>query len=338
MDQFDEPGATVAGIVRRCQRIASLRGDGIALAWLGIEAMDVTNEFKGSSEAKRTSLAARLLEAMPSAEASEKWAAEYHGYLVRRRLAQGAEEACLLSAQQIEGTVQMLRDQEAGLADPPPGMHTYDLGKYVADRQRMHTTYLTTRIPLDNILARVKDRLWEFLTETEHELTFGEATSETFDRLRSFVDRQLTTISPPALDQFQTAYRRLKDGGDEDRAHALTSCRRVLKTLADELYPARRDPVVGSDGKQHVLTDGAFVNRLLQYVSETVGNHENGAVVQATVKDIDARLSALNDLASKGVHADVTTYEVDTCVVQTYLVVADLLRIRERAGLTTTPS
>lgn len=122
---------------------------------------------------------------------------------------------------------------------PPPGLHTYDLGKYVADQQKSRMTCVTLRIPLENILARIKDRLWVFLTETEHELTFGEATAETFDRLRSYVDRQLTTISAPALNQFQTAYRRLKDGGDEDRAHALTSCRRVLKTLADELYPPR---------------------------------------------------------------------------------------------------
>lgn len=338
MDQFDEPGMTVAALLRRCQRIASLRGDGVALAWLGLEATDVSNEFQGLSEAKRTSLAARLLKSMPSAEANEEWSAEYHGYIVRRRLEQGSAEACLLSVQQIEANVQMLRDQEAGLEDPPPGMHTYDLGKYVADRQKMHMTYTTTRIPLDNILARVKDRLWVFLTETEHELTFGEATAETFDRLRSFVDRQLTTVSPPALEQFQTAYRRLKDGGDEDRVHALTSCRRVLKTLADELYAARPEPVLGSDGRQHVLTDAAFINRLLQFVSEAVGKHENGAVVQAALKDIDARLSALNALASKGVHADVTTYEVDTCVVQTYLVVADLLRIRERASVATKSS
>jgi len=74
-----------------------------------------------------------------------------------------------------------------------------------------------------------------------------------------------------------------------------------------------------------------FVNRLVQYVAETVGKHANGAVVQAALEDVGARLGALNDLASKGVHADVTTYEVDTCVVQTYLVVADVLRIRERA-------
>jgi hypothetical protein len=108
---------------------------------------------------------------------------------------------------------------------------------------------------------------------------------------------------------------------------------RLPRAGACEFYPARSEPVTGADGKSHVLSDAAFVNRLLQYVTETVGKHENGAVVQATLKDVDARLSTLNDLASKGVHADATTYEVDTCVVQTYLVVADVLRIRERATI-----
>ncbi len=111
------------------------------------------------------------------------------------------------SVQQIEDTVRLLRDQEAGLVDPPLGMHTYDLGQYVAAQEKSRTLYVTTRVPLENILARIKGRLWEFLTETEHEVTFGEAPAETFDRLRSYVDRQLATISPLAFEQFQTAYR-----------------------------------------------------------------------------------------------------------------------------------
>lgn len=56
------------------------------------------------------------------------------------------------------------------------------------------------------------------------------------------------------------------------------------------------------------------------------------AVVRVTLQGVDSRLRALNELASKGVHAGVTAYEVDTCVVQTYLVAADVLRIHERAN------
>lgn len=333
MDQFDAPSMTVTALTRRCQRIASLRGDGMAVAWLGLEMSDVQNQYENKSDAPRESLAVRLLRAIPGDEANARWSAEYHGYTSRRRLQPDRAEANLRSVQQTEETVQMLREQEAAsLIPPPPGMNTFDLGKHVADQQQLRARLVTSRIPLENILARIKNRLWEFLTETEYELTLGEATAETFDRLRSYVDNQLTTISPLALDQFQTAYRRLKDGGSEDRAHAVTSCRRVLKTLADELYPARLEPVIGSDGKEHVLNDPAFVNRLLQYIAETVGKHENGGGIQATLEDLGARLHALNELASKGVHADVKAYEVDTCVVQTYLVIADVLGIRERAN------
>jgi hypothetical protein len=46
---------------------------------------------------------------------------------------------------------------------------------------------------------------------------------------------------------------------------------------------------------------------------------------------VGKRVAAVNELANKGVHADIGEYEVDSCVVQTYLVVADLLRIREKA-------
>ena len=333
MDQFDAPGVTVAALTRRCQRVASLRGDAMALAWLWLESTDVANEYENKSEAMRESLAARLLKVIPGNEANDKWRVEYNGYIRRRRVRPEGQEANLRSVQQIEDLLQMLRQEEAAtLVTPPPGMHSYDLAKHVSDQAQIRARLVESRVAIETVLARIKNRLWEFLTETEYELTFGEATAETFDRLRSYVDRQLTTISQPALEQFQTAYRRLKDGGNEDRAHALTSCRRVLKTLADQLYPASSDPVKGVDGKSRVLSDAMFVNRLLQYVAEAVGKHENGAVVQAALEDVATRLRALNDLASKGVHADVTTYEVDSCVVQTYMVVADLLRIRERAA------
>lgn len=333
LDQFDAPSMTTAALARRCHRIASLRGDGVALAWLWLETTDVQNQREDTSDGKRESLAARLLKNLPADEAEVRWSAEYHGYITRRRLQPDKPEANLRSLQQIEELAQLLREQEAAALVPaPPGMHTYDLGKHLAEQQQLRTRLVTSRMPLESVLARVKSRLWEFLIETEHELTFGEAAADTFERLRSYVDGQLTTISPPALEQFQVAYRRLKDGGDEDRAHALTSCRRVLKTLADQLYPARPEPVAGSDGRTHAVNDAAFVNRLLQYVAETVGTHENGAVVQATLQDVGARLGALNALASKGVHAEVTGHEVDTCVVQTYMVVADVLRLRDRAG------
>lgn len=44
------------------------------------------------------------------------------------------------------------------------------------------------------------------------------------------------------------------------------------------------------------------------------------------MEELGRRLDAINDLSSKGVHADVTIEEADQCVLQTYLLVGGLAR------------
>ncbi len=178
------------------------------------------------------------------------------------------------------------------------------------------------------ILARVRTRLYEGLLQAERELAFGQVNASVFDRNRQYVDGELRRLSTQVLGQFQSAYRRLDDADAESLSHALTSCRRILKTVADAVYPATGDIVRGGDGKERRMTDDAYVNRLLQFTAEQIGKHSTGTVLQATLDSLGQRLSALNSLASKGVHADVTRDEVDVCIIQTYLLVGDILRLR----------
>ena len=133
-------------------------------------------------------------------------------------------------------------------------------------------------------------------------------------------------LAPDALAAFAAAVKRVQEGDAESLSHALTSCRRVLKAVADKVYPARSGEVTGVDGKARAMTDDKYLNRLNQAVAEALGKHGQGAVLQAVLQDFGKRLSALNDLASKGVHDSVTAAEVDICVIQTYLLVGDILR------------
>jgi hypothetical protein len=324
MDQFDDPSVALAAMLRRCIRIASLRGDAVNLFWLTVETRDNTAD----SPTPRKGLAERLSAGWSAQQQSQFLAADMEAWMDRRAMPDG-KNVYGMSIQNIEDHVREIRAQEASLV-PPQGMTPLDLGLRMLDIEKTRPKLLEVRLPLEGILARTRQRLWEFLIEAEHELTFGEASAETFDRLRSYVDQQLTVLAPPALEQFQAAYRRLKEGMPEARAQAVTSCRRVLKTFADLVYPPG-DAVTGADGKTRQMTDDKFINCLLQFVTEAVGSHSNGAVVAASVEDVGRRVAALNDLASKGVHDEVGEYEVDSCVVQTYLVIADMLRIRQRA-------
>jgi hypothetical protein len=143
------------------------------------------------------------------------------------------------------------------------------------------------------------------------------------------VDLRLRDITPEALEKFVTVYRRLGEGDPEARAQALTSCRRILKALADAVYPPRQEKVEGADGKVRDLSEEKYVARLWQFVSERVGGHSAGQLLQATLSDLGTRIDRVYELSCKGVHAEVSEFELNQCVIQTYLLVGDILRLTE---------
>ncbi|MDR1634131.1 MAG: hypothetical protein LBS27_04270 [Bifidobacteriaceae bacterium] len=188
---------------------------------------------------------------------------------------------------------------------------------------------INTLVP---IVERVKSDVHSFLVTTENELELGQARAGIFTRAQRYVNGSLAQYAPKALEQFVAAQDRLDDASPEDLAQAATSCRRMLKSLADALYPATGQSVMGADGVERVMSDDAYRNRLLQYVSETLGKHGQAAVVQSTLDTLGPRLESLDKLASKGVHSEVTAAEAEICVVWTYLLAADLVRIADRSS------
>jgi hypothetical protein len=252
MDDFDAPDMSVSALARRCHRIAALRGDRPNMFWLSLELSDLTLKPEGIVD---KTLAQREFEKVP-AEDRGAFFAKGEAYSARRVRPDGNMYGA--SIEQAERMLSIATEEVGLISRVPDGMHPQDLGLRLLRMDEPVAKINEIRRQFEHTLSVTRSALWEFLVETEWALTFGEASAETFDRLRTYVDQQLSTISPPALEQFQAAYRRLKDGGDEDRAHALTSCRRVLKTLADELYPPRAESVEGIDGKPHDVGEPAL--------------------------------------------------------------------------------
>ena len=173
----------------------------------------------------------------------------------------------------------------------------------------------------------------DFLVSTEAELDAGRDESSFFDQAQARINALLNTYAPDAVAKFVAAQERITSGGEEDISHALTSCRRMIKSRADALYPATNEEKPELDGVSRKMSDDAYKNRLLQFVREQVGKHKSGAVLQAVISDLSKRLDALDALSSKDVHADPSIAEAHTCFVQTYLLAGDLLAIAEGTSM-----
>jgi hypothetical protein len=330
IDRFDEPEQTTSALLRKCVRIATLRNDFANLLWLELEATDLATPDPNAAKQRRLALLAH----MDKDEAAQLDIQLTRAHILRRSLPGEKDKVHSGSVEGIEEHIRHLQEQTHALT-VPEGLYPIDAYHRSAEVATAKITTLSAISGLRVILGRTRKALYDFLVATEHQLDYGRVNAEIFERMRSFVDEQLTAIAPDALGQFQAAYRRVNEGDPEALSHALMSCRRVLKSVADAIYPPVATPVVGVDGKPHVLNDAAYKNRLLQVVYEAIGKHGPAGVIKATIQDLAGRLDALDALASKGVHAAVTTSEVDTCVIQTYLMVGDVLRLTEgRSALT----
>lgn len=144
-----------------------------------------------------------------------------------------------------------------------------------------------------------------------------------------YINGALQNYAPDSLNKFVAAQESLSGGTPEDYAHALTSSRRLIKALADALYPARSDEVEGIDGVSRSMSDEKYRNRLTEYMRENVEAKRHKQAVVQIVGDLSNRLNALDGLASKGVHAEVTQAEAETCVVWTYMLAGDIVRIAD---------
>ena len=187
---------------------------------------------------------------------------------------------------------------------------------------------LQQRAAMDaEILDRIRTRTFAYLCRVETDLSIAVATAHIFDAHRSRVDQFLRDVASDVLEKFSSAYRRVAEGEKESGSQALTSCRRILKEVADVVSPGQRQPVTGADGKTRDLTDDKYINRIAHFYSQTPISGTLADSFRATLDDIGNRLHKLNELTGKGVHDDVNVREVEWCVIQTYLLAGEILQL-----------
>lgn len=316
LERADDPAFLTSVLTSRALRVARLRND-----WLTIMTLQAELRTARDADAKQ-----RVVEEVGPHLGEEQlevaWNRVLEAYIARRSRGDGevlGESVAELEVS-AEGLQRQADDLQAEIVSNPGvgdqlGVIRANLANAASERRR--------------VLTRIRQRVMDYLSEVERQIVFGEVSADIFERNRRYVDERLSVVAPQALEQFAAAYRRAAEGDTEARSHALASCRRVLKSLADAVCPATGETVVGLDGRERILSDDKFMNRLLHFVQLRLERSALGELLKVRLQEIGERLRRLNDLASKGVHAAVTSSEVDQCLIQTYLLVGDILRLTD---------
>lgn len=177
-----------------------------------------------------------------------------------------------------------------------------------------------TKIKLSMHLNYIKNAAYKYLSELHDKLKFSGTITSSFDLLKNAVDDRLLDLDPEIAEQLMLAFKSVSSDNKEEWSHALTTCRRLLEKLADKLYPAS-DLEIG----KRTFKQGQFVNRLWQFMNDTIESNSNRDLAQMHVNYLGLWLEKANKLTNKGVHDEVSQLEATKAIFHIYLMLADLL-------------
>lgn len=174
--------------------------------------------------------------------------------------------------------------------------------------------------PLNNHLNFVKKKAHELASDLYKQLKFSGTISNCFDLLRDAVDDKLLDLNPVISEQLMLAFKSVSSNKEEEWSQALTTCRRLIEALADELYPATSD-----NGSGRALGKTQYVNRIWAFMDASIESKSNKDLAKAHVDFLGSWLEKINKLSNKGVHAELGQLEATKAVFHTYLMIADIL-------------
>lgn len=173
---------------------------------------------------------------------------------------------------------------------------------------------------LNKHINYVRKKAHELSSKIYNQLKFSGTVSNCFDILKGAVDDKLLDLNPAIAEQLMLAFKSISSDKEEEWSQALTTCRRLLEGLADELYPASKEKFNG-----RAVGQGQYVNRLWAFMDGAIQSESNKDLAKAHIDFLGSWLDKVNRLTNKGVHAELDRIEAVKSVFHTYLVVADLL-------------
>ena len=289
-------------IAKKASRLARLIDDAEAMTWLRYE----IGGYRGKSRGLMS--------------ADEVVAAE------RSRRFVGLDEDGTTRSYKVESIGEMqahIESANASLAALSGAPSSGELALLVENSRRDQRYAAWARIAnerghLDGVLGAIHD----YVAERYQELRFGSTVESAFEAVRAEVDAAIAELVPNALPRLSAAFENTSSSSPEHWANAASTCRRLLKEVADAIRPP------GPDVQGRKMGDEQYINRLIDWIAQRPASKTLTGVVAADLEHLGVRLDAVADAGHKGAHVDVSRFDASRFLVGTYLLLGDILRLR----------
>jgi hypothetical protein len=207
----------------------------------------------------------------------------------------------------------------------PPGMGDYDTAAFTHKYNNIKAQYRIKIRACLTIWERIRTRCLYYASRVEGQIQSQDRTSGFVERVQADVNNYYAARSEAVYSKLQKAASLIDSTDPEDHALLLTSIRRAVKAVADYHFPPTAETVVGPDGQPHQLGDEQYLNRLQQFCYERFPSSASSKLLRAELDYLNVFVKRVNDVASKGVHSEVTHVEARQGLLGLYMFLSNLI-------------
>ncbi|MFA4986570.1 MAG: hypothetical protein WC712_08310 [Candidatus Brocadiia bacterium] len=182
------------------------------------------------------------------------------------------------------------------------------------------------------MLVLLKSAVHGYVTDVAIALQFGDVAESIFDQLRQDVDTFVRSHCPKAAEQLLAISERMAEGQAEARAEALTSCRRLLMSVADAVFPPSTNGWVDGSGKKRAVGPENYKNRLLACAESHFKSEGSRAILDNEIEHLASRLDAVYEKTCKGVHDEVSVEEARLTIIACCIFIGEIARLHRGNG------
>src|ERR1700738_4992574 len=244
LDDLETQNAPSAGILMKAKRLARLMRDGDAQTWLDLETRGYPKVFSF------TSLGTCTEYARSSGRLDTETERYYTQSLPEFEAMTVSDEATLRSFQAVGSQTPIVENFLVKNATE----------QFVAGQLKVQGNYKSAYNKHKGLVASLRSAVHSYATDTFLAIELGDVAQDIFESARRDVDSFVRAHCPKAAEQLVAINERMADQSTESRTAALTTCRRLLMTVADSLFPARKDDWDDGSGKKRKVGTEQYKN------------------------------------------------------------------------------
>jgi hypothetical protein len=206
----------------------------------------------------------------------------------------------------------------------PSGMGQFDTAAFTDAHVREKAAIRLRVRALICIKERIKARCLNYLIRLERQLDAQQRPESFLQQVQSKVNNFFKARSEDVYSKLLKASELVGSSSPEDMSLLLTQVRRALKAAADHFYPPSNSAITCSDGKERTLGDDQYLNRLSEFLATRLGKSSSRDLLKAELEHLAVFMRRLNDVASKGVHANVAPSEAKQGLLGVYLLLYNI--------------